>query len=109
MALLGRVGYLPGSAMHFLVCFLPEVQQLRYRKTLVSCADMSVPSFAEFLKSAVVKAGASARLQCTVDCQPKPAKITWCVYSSVFYCFVRFVFKISLYDNNVRAWLTNKS
>jgi len=42
---------------------------------------MSVPSFVEFLKSAIVKAGASARLQCTVECQPKPAKITW--YMSV--------------------------
>jgi len=42
-------------------------------------ADMSMPSFAEFLKSAVVKAGESARLQCTVDCKPTPAKITWYV------------------------------
>ena len=42
-----------------------------------------MPSFVEFLKGAVVKAGASARLQCTVECQPKPAKITWCVSVSL--------------------------
>jgi len=50
------------------------------QKPLVVCSvDMSMPSFTEFLKSAVVKAGETARLQCTVDCQPTPAKITWCV------------------------------
>ena len=49
-----------------------------------SCADMSMPSFVEFLKGAVVKAGASARLQCTVECQPTPAKITWCVSVSLY-------------------------
>ena len=49
-------------------------------------ADMSMPSFVDFLKSAVVKAGESARLQCTVDCKPTPAKITWYVCLSVCLC-----------------------
>ena len=48
---------------------------------------MSMPSFVDFLKSAVVKAGETARLQCTVDCKPTPAKITWYVCLSVRPCF----------------------
>ena len=56
-----------------------ECRSTSQRLTVVYRADVSIPSFAEFLKSAVVKAGASARLQCNVDCQPKPAKITWYV------------------------------
>jgi len=40
-------------------------------------AGMSIPSFSRPLKSQVVKAGGSAILECTVDCQPSPAKITW--------------------------------
>jgi len=46
-------------------------------RLLLCAADMSMPSFVDFLKSAIVKAGESARLQCTVECKPTPAKITW--------------------------------
>ena len=57
-------------------------------------ADVSIPSFVESLKSAVVKAGESATLQCTVECKPKRAKITWyvpfptSVCLSVFTCVI---------------------
>jgi hypothetical protein len=39
--------------------------------------EMSIPSFTQFLKSQVVKAGASATLECIIDCKPATPKVTW--------------------------------